>query len=60
VILVNLQKDRRAKWLNLTRMLLSFISEMVMNPFRNREMPIMSKFGKMTGGSEIQKYKLVT
>jgi len=50
VILVNLpvlQKDRRPKRLNLTRKLSRFISEMMLKPFRKREMPVMSKFGKM-------------
>ena len=43
--------------------LIRFISEMmkpVWKAFRNREMPVLSKFGKMTWESEIQKYKLVT
>ena len=33
---------------------------MMLKPFRNREMPVIRKFGKMTWGSEIQKYQLVT
>ena len=60
ILTVLLQKGRRSKCVSLTRELFRFILEMMLKPFRNREMTVMSKFRKMTGGSEIQKYKLVT
>ena len=33
---------------------------MMLKPFRSREILVISKFRKMTWGSEIQKYKLIT
>ena len=51
----------QAKCVNLTWKLFRFILEMMMPLWKAfRKMPVLSKFGKMTWRSEIQKYKLVT